>query len=215
MRKTAFVLLLFFLLASEACAVAVIVDPGHGYPDGGSVGLTGLAEKDYNLALGKDLDSFLQILGIRSFLTRKDDFGIYDSSAETIREKKVSDLRRRLSIAEGEEDAVFLSVHMNASPIASASGLQVFYGRSEDSCELGQCLFDRFRANLSETGVRALASAPERIFLMRRLTCPAILLEYGYISNPRENALLLTAEYRRKLAFLTACGVLDYLSRKG
>ncbi|MBR5742651.1 MAG: N-acetylmuramoyl-L-alanine amidase, partial [Clostridia bacterium] len=119
------------------------------------------------------------------------------------------------NIAEGEEDAVFLSVHMNASSIASASGLQVFFGRSEDSRELGQRLFDRFRANLSETGVRALASAPERIFLMRRLTCPAILLEYGYISNPRENALLLTAEYRKKLAFLTACGVLDYLSRKG
>ncbi|MBR5742710.1 MAG: N-acetylmuramoyl-L-alanine amidase, partial [Clostridia bacterium] len=195
MRKTAFVLLLFFLLSSGADAAAVIVDPGHGDPDGGSVGVTGVAEKDYNLALGKDLNSFFQILGIPSILTREDDFGIYDPSAETIREKKVGDLNKRLEIAEGEKDALFLSIHMNASPIASAAGLQVFYGRSEDSLELGTRLFEEFRAHVSETRVRALSRAPKKIFLMRRLSCPAVLLEYGYISNPRENALLLTAEY--------------------
>ncbi|MBR0143210.1 MAG: N-acetylmuramoyl-L-alanine amidase [Clostridia bacterium] len=215
MRGIAFFLLLVFLAPHTASAYTVVIDPGHGSPDGGSQSLAGTPEKDYTLAVGKDLLLFLRFIGMRTVMTRSGDSGVYDPSASTIREKKVSDLENRLKMTLKIDAPVFLSIHMNASPIRSASGLQVFYAPSAGSEELGEALTAVFASSLKETRIRSLAPAPGGVFLMRKLTCPAVLLEYGYLSNPAENARLETDSYRQQLAFLTACGLLKYMIDEG
>ena len=215
MRKLFIFLLLFFLFAPAAAGTTVIIDPGHGSPDGGTVGLSGIPEKDYTIAIARDLDAFLGFMGIPRVLTRETDSGVYDGDALTIRQKKVSDLQNRLKLSLETEDPVFLSIHMNASPVSSAAGFQIFYAPSEGSYALGEKMNAVFSSSLPRTRIRPLSPAPKAVFLMRKLSCPALLMEYGYLSNPGESAKLDRASYRKKLAFLTACGLYTYLTNEG
>ena len=94
-RKSLFFLLL--LLPAVAAAIfasqkalpafsgrgsfTVVLDAGHGAPDGGAVGPGGTEEKDINLDIVLKLQEVLEVRGIRVILTRSGDSGIYDSSA--------------------------------------------------------------------------------------------------------------------------------------
>ena len=68
---------------------------------------SGLQEKDINLAIVKDLQQMLSSAGFRVIMTREDDCSIHDPSADTIRERKVSDLHNRLKIVHSFEDCLF------------------------------------------------------------------------------------------------------------
>lgn len=204
------------LLASlPAAATSFIIDAGHGSPDGGSVGYAGTEEKDLNLALAKSIRSWCRFLGISYRMTREGDEAIYSPSSETIHEKKVSDLQNRLKLAEETEDALFLSIHMNASPTKSAHGLEVFYAPSEASDKLAETLTAVFLDSVHEERVKDAKAAPKSVYLMKHLSCPAVILEYGFISNPNEEQLLLREEYQWRLAYLTVCGSLSYIDHKG
>ena len=208
-------MILLLIAARVEAASCVIIDAGHGSPDGGSVGYAGTEEKDLNLILAQRISEWAGFLGIPFRMTRMGDMAIYDSDAETIREKKVSDLKNRLHIAENTEAPLFLSVHMNASPAKSAHGLQVFYAPSESSETLAEDLTFVFTSRISEEHVKPTAKAPASVYLMKHLSCPAVILEYGFITNPAEEQLLLKGSYQQKLAYLTRCGVLHFINHKG
>ena len=72
-----------------------VVDPGHGGEDGGAVSVTGVPESQINLAIAKRLDALLGFYGENSYLMREEDISLHDPEAETLREKKVSDLHNR------------------------------------------------------------------------------------------------------------------------
>ena len=70
----------------------------HGEPDGGAVGVSGVVEKDINLAIVQKLQEVLESKGFEVILTRSGDSGLQDENAETIRKMKVSDMNKRLDI---------------------------------------------------------------------------------------------------------------------
>ena len=79
----------------------VVLDAGHGAPDGGAVGPSGTQEKDINLDIVLKLREILESRGAKVILTREGDSAIYDDDAKTIHQMKVSDMKNRLKIING------------------------------------------------------------------------------------------------------------------
>ena len=85
------------------------------------MGPGGTEEKDINLDIVLKLQEVLESRSTRVILTRLDDNGIYDSSAETIHEKKVSDMHNRRDIINNSNADLFISIHMNAFDDSSSN----------------------------------------------------------------------------------------------
>lgn len=193
---------------SGSSAYTVVLDAGHGAPDGGAVGANGTEEKDVNLDIVLKLQEVLESRGARVILTRTGDSGIFDDEDATIHEKKVSDMHNRLDIINNSDADLFLSIHMNAFPKASSHGLHVFYARNHPEAQVqAQAITDSI-AKLTGAEAHEVKTASEKLYLMKNPTPPAILIECGFITNPTEEKLLNTDDYRAKIAFAIANAVL-------
>ena len=100
----------------------VVIDAGHGGEDGGTVGVNGVYEKDLNLNIALFLADWLRADGYEVVLTRTEDLLLYDKNSDYRGQKKIQDLATRRRIAEEYENAVFISIHMNAFPEAKYRG---------------------------------------------------------------------------------------------
>lgn len=185
-------------------AKTIVLDAGHGAPDGGAVGPSGTQEKDVNLDIVLKLREILESRGVKVILTREGDSGIYDAAAETIHEKKVSDMHNRLKIINGSGADLFISIHMNAFTRKSSHGLHVFYSRNHPEAEPVARAITGAVAELTGAEAREVKAASDTLYLMKDPKPPAILVECGFITNPDEERLLLTDEYRARIAYAIA-----------
>lgn len=190
----------------------VVLDAGHGGEDGGAVSASGVAEKDINLQIALLLRDLLEANGVKVVMTRTTDTLLYDKNADYEGRKKVLDLAARREIAEQTEDAVFVSIHMNAYPQTQYNGLQVWYSKNcESSYFLAKTLQSTAKLHLQPDNDRAIKGATSAIHLLHRLTCPAVLVECGFLSNPEEAALLSTEEYQQQLALVIFLGITEWM----
>jgi N-acetylmuramoyl-L-alanine amidase len=188
----------------------MIIDPGHGGVDGGATSCTGLLESRFNLEIGLRLEAMLQFLGCRTVMIRREDVSVY-TEGETIAGKKASDLKQRVRMAEDEKDAVLLSIHQNYFPQAQYSGAQAFYAGTAGSRSLAKAMQTAFTEYLKPARPRQEKKS-SGVYLMEHVSCPAVLIECGFLSNPREEALLRTPNYQKKLAVIIGCTAAEYLS---
>lgn len=187
----------------------VVIDAGHGAPDGGAVGINGSLEKDLNLQVSLKLREILESRGVRVIMTRSDDNSICDSNAKTLHEMKVSDMKKRLSIINSSETDLFLSIHMNSYTSEKSTGLHLFYPVNHPET---QALADKMSKNISEiTGAKShpVKVASDTLYLMKNPNPPGILIECGFISNPNEEKLLNDDKYQAQLAFAIANALKD------
>lgn len=190
----------------------LIIDPGHGGEDGGAVSLTGALESHINLAVSKRLDGILGLYGVQSVLLREEDISLHDAAAQTLRQKKVSDLRNRVAIIGAQPNAVLLSIHQNSYPDGRYSGAQVFFAPTQRSRELAQTLQETLRI-LDPKNNRLEKQIPDTIYLMNHISCPGVLVECGFLTNPREEQLLRSEHYQTKLAAALAGGYLQSVTQ--
>ncbi|MBR6052037.1 MAG: N-acetylmuramoyl-L-alanine amidase [Clostridia bacterium] len=189
----------------------IVIDAGHGGIDGGAVADDGTLEKDLNLALAKTVERLLISLGADVVMTRTDDVMFAESSSP---HKKLDDLTHRIKTTESAVDAVFVSIHMNKFPVQKYSGLQVYYSKNnEESHALADVLQSAAQAYIQPQNARQTKAAGDEIYLLSKLTCPAVLIECGFLSNHDELALLKTEEYRNKLAAVIAVTVTEYVNQ--
>lgn len=191
-------------------AVTVVVDAGHGLPDGGAVGKGGTVEQEINISIAKKLAEVLTAKGIGVIMTRTDDAGIWTNENGTIREKKVEDMNNRLKIMKSSDADLFISIHMNSHTDSSASGLRIFYAASFDEIKP---LAENIQLRMSDvTGAptSVVKAADSKLFLMKKTPIPAILAECGFLSNPAEEKKLNDDAYRAKLAWAIADAVEKY-----
>ncbi len=179
----------------------VVLDAGHGEPDGGAVGIGGTLEKDINLAIVLKIQEVLESNGIRVILTRPDDNSIHDPDAETLHEKKVSDMHKREAIINNSNADLFLSVHMNSFPDKTASGLHIFFSRNHPEIEPLATQIQNSIATVTNAKTHAVKTASDTLYLMKNPEPPAILVECGFLSNPDEEKLLCDDIYQSKIAF--------------
>ncbi len=188
----------------------VIIDAGHGGEDSGAVD-NGLLEKDINLDIALKLRDFLTSAGYTVVMTRETDVSIYDSSASTVREKKVSDLHNRLSIINSSDNNILISIHQNKFEQSQYYGAQIFYsGNNSESAVLAESIRLSVTGLLQPDNNRELKEADDTIYILDNATVPAVIVECGFLSNYDEAMKLADDEYRTQTAFAIFCGFLEY-----
>ena len=191
----------------------LLIDPGHGGFDGGTVAENGTCEKHLNLSIALLLRDMFESVGIHTFITRETDISLDDASADTIRSRKVSDMKQRLQLYEQAETVI--SLHQNHFSSAQYKGTQVFYSANHtDSQLLANCIQQSAKMQLQPNNNREIKKASNGIYLLHHTTQPAVLVECGFLSNPEERALLETTDYQQQIAFVILSGYFDYLSQK-
>lgn len=192
----------------------IIIDAGHGSPDGGAVGSTGILEKDLNLSVARYLQKFFESNGTNVLLTRSDDNGIYDVEG-SIKNKKVSDIKNREKLVSESDADLFISIHMNKFPESKYSGPQVFYSLNDENSELlAKCIQQSMIAALNPENKREIKKADGSIYLLKNIKIPAVLVECGFLSNSEEEQKLIDANYQRQLAWSMYCGIIEYFNEK-
>lgn len=180
----------------------VVVDAGHGLPDGGTTGVNGSVEADLNLDIANKLSEILCGKGIEVVMTRTEKGGVKNDNDGPWR--KIDDMRLRLKKVKDSGADLFLSIHMNHFPQAEVSGLRLFYSANHNEIKP---LAENIQMKMSElTGakVTSVRAADKRLFLMKSPPMPAILIECGFLSNPSEEKKLSNDEYRAKIAWAIA-----------
>jgi N-acetylmuramoyl-L-alanine amidase len=188
----------------------LVIDPGHGGEDGGAVSVAGQAESAVNLAIGLRLDALFHFCGVRTEMTRRTDVSLHDGDCTTLRAKKVSDLHKRAAFVNGIPDATLISLHQNSFPQQKYHGTQVFFGKAEPSRQMAENIQSRARQILDPGNTRAALPVAGSVYLMKQVTCPAILIECGFLSNPGEANLLKNEHYQTKVAYTIAAACLQY-----
>ena len=143
-------------------------------------------------------------------MLRTSDSSLHDSDADTLREKKASDLHNRVAAVEQQENAVLLSIHQNMFTDQKYHGAQVFFAPTAGSQELAVHTQEVLRSAVDPENSRQAKPIPDTVYLMNHISCPAILVECGFLSNPAEEALLRTDVYQTKLATAMAGAWLQY-----
>lgn len=190
-------------------AHTIVIDPGHGGVDGGAVSCTGVSESKINLEISLRLNDLLHLLGHRTKMIRTTDISVY-TSGQTIAQKKVSDLKERVRIIYETENAVLVSVHQNTFSDPKYSGAQIFYNTAGESQALADALQQCFAETLNPGSTRQSKRA-SGIYLMEQIRCTGILAECGFLSNPREEALLRNGGHQRKTAAVIAAALSNFL----
>jgi N-acetylmuramoyl-L-alanine amidase len=219
----------------------IVIDPGHGGHDTGTLGPTGLEEKDVVLDVGLKLRKLLEEnTGCEVVMTRSDDTFI--------------PLEERTAIANEKSADLFISIHANASPDDSARGIETYYlnfTSSPDALEVAA------RENASsQEAVHQLQDLIKKIAMTEKIeesqdfasqvqrevythvtkasgaqrdrgikkapfvvligaNMPSILAEISFLTNPKDEHLLRRSEYREKIAEALYEGITDYLKTLG
>ena len=195
---------------ARSAGETVVIDAGHGGEDGGAISVSGAVESQINLAIALRLDQVLGLYGVNTVLLRNSDISLHDADASTLRQKKVSDLHNRVEAIEALEDPVVISVHQNTFQNSKYHGAQVFYANGELSLPLAQITQSMLRQTLDPENDRKPTAVSESVYLMNHISCRAILVECGFLSNPQEDVLLQSADYQTKLAATLAGAYLNY-----
>lgn len=202
---------------SEAAArglegFSVAIDPGHGGYDGGARAHdSGRWEKDVTLEIALEIEKALMERGAIVTLTRREDVCLCEGDTAT-RARKRQDLQERMNIALKADADVLLSIHLNEYRKRAESGPQVFY---QYGGEAGRLL----AGVLQDALITGLKPKKERVamagnYYVLRSKLPSALVECGFLSNPEEEKLLLSADYQKKIARALADGLVQYRELK-
>lgn len=193
----------------------VVIDPGHGGEDGGAVAPDGTEEADINLAVARRLDWILRFMGEETLLLRDSDISLHSPEAKTIREKKVSDIHHRVDTVNAQDAPRLISIHQNFFPSSKYHGAQVFYGGNPRSHPWGELTRKNLQSCLDPSNQRELKPIDKGIYLMNHISCPALLVECGFLSNPEERCMLKDSGYQTSLAVVVAASYRQSTQEKG
>jgi len=173
----------------------VVLDAGHGGRDNGAC-VEGVSEAALNLQIVKTLAQELQNRGCAVSLTRVDSESLNSPYAKN---KKVEDMAKRREKIRSLNPDLVISIHLNTYPLTSVSGLQCFYANeTSGSQDYATAIQDQF----NHSGLPIYKTVkPTDFNLVEHSPCPAVLIECGFLTNPRERQLLQTTAYQQVLAY--------------
>jgi N-acetylmuramoyl-L-alanine amidase len=205
----------------EMTPVRVTIDPGHGGEDKGASSKNPvLHEKDLTLALATQIGKKLEAAGLTVAYTRTNDATLTLDDRSRLARKASSD--------------VFVSVHANYAGNADAAGVETYVlppsgypGTADGSRPRGWQIGNRndFHNTLLGYSVhRKLVGLNEgcdrglkrqSFFVLRETSCPAVLLEFGFLSNQAETRKMLAREWQERCAAAVSEGILSYARKVG
>ena len=195
----------------------IMIDAGHGGEDGGAVSDSGILEKDLNLSVSDNLAHFCLMFGLPYKMTREDDSLLYDKYGELTDytgKKKSYDLKNRLKYSKDSGASLLISVHMNKFSDVSVNGLQVYYSKLSDNEKgLADSIHSFVLKHFLRGSDRSAKAADSSIYLLNKSEIPAVLVEFGFLSNPTECALLSSSPYRASISATVFVPILEYFVR--
>jgi N-acetylmuramoyl-L-alanine amidase len=173
--------------------LTIVLDAGHGGYDLGARGARSL-EKQHNLDIVRRLRGHLMARGADVLLTRDGDYFV--------------SLPGRVHFANSRKADIFFSVHINSFG-RNSTGTETFYWSANS-----QGLASEVQNELAKaTGLKNRGIQQARFYVIRNTRMPAVLTESAFISNPREEALLLQPQFRERVAQGMARGIINYAAR--
>jgi N-acetylmuramoyl-L-alanine amidase len=196
-------------VSSEAAKLSVVIDAGHGGIDGGVVGVkTKQKESDVNLRISFILKEKLADAGFLVVMTRTTEGGLYDTTAPGFKRR---DMQKRKEICEGANPLCVISVHQNFYPSTSSRGGQVFYPKEDEwACRLAGNIQAELNTLYNAEGAKARKETAGDYYMLR-LTPPSVIVECGFLSNPKDDTLLNTPAFCEKIADSIVAGLLATL----
>ena len=194
----------------------VVLDPGHGGQDSGAM-CGGVMEKDLTLDVARRVDHLLDSQGIATLMTRLGDS--YVSLAD------------RAAFGNRVNDSIFISIHFNEDNKPVASGVETYYAAHQivPGSTLASWLpfFSRPPAKSPKPESQSLASfiqealvvrtrsvdrgtQAKQFFVIANVTCPAALVEGGFLTNKEDISKLASEDYREEIAAAVSDGILCY-----
>jgi N-acetylmuramoyl-L-alanine amidase len=190
----------------------ILLDPGHGGPDGGA-GDTQALEKDIALNVTLKVREYLQEQGALVLMTREDDRDLADADTRGFSKRKVEDLKQRLELINHSGAEFFVSIHLNSIPSPRWSGAQTFYATNNDgNARAAKFIQDELIRNLENTTRKA--KVLNTVYILKNAEIPGALVEVGFLSNPGERANLKDEVYQEKLAASIYNGIMRYYSNE-
>ena len=139
-------------------------------------------------------------------LTRKNDDGLYSEFAKN---KKTSDMNERFKIIRKANPNLVISIHMNSFSSKSARGAITYY---RDGDKAGKECADLIQKSIAiYCGAKNSLGKIGDYYMLNCSYYTAVLIECGFISNPEEEQLLNSAEYKNKMIKAIYNGILLYL----
>lgn len=189
--------------------VVVMIDPGHGGYDGGTVAADSeTLEKDLTLMYAKKIGAQIEKLdsSIEVLYTRNSD------KVSWARDDEDADLKRRVIIAKKRHADYFLSIHMNSSEDTSMEGYAAFV-RPKDKAS--KKIYKIIAKNLKKAGYEAdngLTTTDQYpLYVVSKQKIPAMLFEVGYISNSTELKQLKKKKVVKAYAKAIAAAYVQYI----
>ena len=187
----------------------ILIDAGHGGEDGGAISVSGLPESQYNLQIAIKLNDLLNLFGYNTFMLRADDIDLH-TEGTTIAQRKASDLKQRVKIANQFPNATLISIHQNSFSDSRYHGLQAFY-YNKKSKAIAQRVQNAYKEYIAPNN-RRLPQRKTGIYLLEHIHCTAVLVECGFLSNYDEEKRLRDSKYQQKLACIIAYSIIESVS---
>ena len=184
----------------------IIIDPGHGYPDGGAVSEDGTLESEINLLIANELKKNFIKSGATVVMTRNNKNSLSKSKTNNKRE----DMKKRKEILNNVNGNVFISIHMNYFPDSKYYGAQVFYNTGNSQNEIIADYIQKQLINISSPKNTRNIKEDNSIFILKNSKIPSVLVECGFLSNQAEAKKLNSKKYQKEIAKAIYKGTIDY-----
>ena len=181
----------------------VVLDPGHGGEDPGKVGVNGALEKDLNLLVAEKVKGKLESQGIEVVMTREED---------VMQGGKVEDLEKRIKLIAKTKPNLVVGIHQNSFTDPEVSGAQVFYYSESEEGKAAATLMQEELKAVNPENIREI-KGNSSFFMLKKSNAPTIIVECGFLSNPKEAESLVTNEYQEQLADAICSGVVKWLDK--
>lgn len=177
----------------------ILIDPGHGGMDGGAVSNNGIVEKNINLSISLKIRDKLKQSGYRVMMTRDTDRGLYTKSGN-INVMKAEDLTNRCRMKRDSKSDLFISIHQNFFSQSSCQGAQIWYSKNRASSQFAHILQENMKKDLGNNNREEKEARGEYKILRCYSNIPSVIVECGFLTNPREERKLITDEYQEKVS---------------
>lgn len=184
----------------------IVIDPGHGGLDNGA-SVKKIKEDELNLKISNVLKDELESRGATVYLTRTDD---HDVTNRDHHYSKQDDMYLRVRKIDSYKPDLFISIHLNASPVSSTWGSQVFYYSKSEKGKL--LATDIHESMLPTTGSHKKIESAD-FYVLRCTKATGVLIECGFITNSNERGQLSSNKYHQKLATSISDGIEKNLER--
>lgn len=187
----------------------IVVDPGHGGIDPGSIGYkTKVKESELNLKISIALAEKLRAVGVRVVLTRTDDNSL--AQGMTGKSFKKEDMKLRKAMIDKIRPNMVVSIHMNSYTNHTLRGAKVFYDKnSEISKQIAESIQNQFSLSLEASN--NVASVGD-YYMLKCTQSPSVIAECGFLSNARDEQLLLDPNYQEKIVNCIFKGIINFLN---